>query len=304
MMSRRENEFPLTKAHFHLLFHALAGWIRTVRGDRPAHGLSTSSARARGTIYREFWTPFPKEAATIEDLETRGFLFRGGSNVSVGLTRQTVHFLDNSESLVRLNPEFAECWAQLNVEFTPSEIEAALTVAEILSYKRDLPRIAPGPAAAHQYHRFVAECIGQLFWPRLVDARIEHELHAGGKRVDIVLTNHAEEGFFHWVSIQGVPCPFVFAECKNFSDDPGNPAIDQIAGRLSDKRGRLGLLFCREIPDRERMLARCRSVLVDQNSCIFALDDHDLSRLLAARANADHEGLDHELRVRFRDLVS
>ena len=304
MTQGQDQETPLSKAHLGVLFHALAGWIRTVRGDKPTFGRSTSSARGSGSIYREFWQPFEGGEAIVEDLIRRGFLFWGHNQVSVGLTRQTVHILDNSTSLRRLNPDFAHDWSRFCGEYTSEEIEAAMIVAELLSYKRDLSGIACGPKTAHVYHRFMFECLGQLFYPRLTDGQLEHDLHSGAKRVDIVFTNSATDGFFHRLAIQRIPCPFVFVECKNYSKDPGNPEIDQLAGRLSKRRGRLGLLLCRKLRARDRVIAKCRAVLNDNKSYILALDDEDLSALLSARAKGDHDSLDLELSRRFRELVS
>ena len=99
-------------------------------------------------------------------------------------------------------------------------------------------------------------------------------MHDGLKRVDITLTNYALSGFFKWLSLH-YPCPYVFIECKNFGEEIGNPEIDQIAMRLGERRGKFGIVVCRKVDDRPKMLKRCRAVAQDEHGYILVLDDDD-----------------------------
>ena len=118
-----------------------------------------------------------------------------------------------------------------------------------------------------------------LFYPVLVDPDTQTPIHDGLKRVDITFTNYALGGFFEWLA-RHYPCPYVFIECKNFGSEIGNPEIDQIAMRLADKRGQFGIVVCRKVEDRAKMLKRCQAVAKDGHGFIIVLDDEDLKQLV------------------------
>ena len=86
-------------------------------------------------------------------------------------------------------------------------------------------------------------------------------------------------GFFQWLK-ENFPAAHVFVECKNYSADPDNPAVDQLAGRFSPSRGRFGLLVSRRVKDKSRLLARCRDTANDARGFIIPLDDDDLAELV------------------------
>ena len=121
--------------------------------------------------------------------------------------------------------------------------------------------------------------------------------------MDIVFSNVATSGFFGRLPLHGVVCPYVFVECKNYSTDPANPEVDQLAGRLDTIRGMLGILVCRLIENRETLIARCRDGL-RQGKYILVLEDKDIFELVRLRANNAQEGVDDYLDVLFRQLVS
>lgn len=68
-------------------------------------------------------------------------------------------------------------------------------------------------------------------------------------------------------------------ECKYYSGDPANPELDQLTGRFSNERGRLGLLVCRKIENRDLFAKRWRDTPQDGNGYIIALNDDDLRTL-------------------------
>src|SRR5215207_11491215 len=74
----------------------------------------------------------------------------------------------------------------------------------------------------------------------------------------LVMENGARTGIFARLhEVRGLPCAFAAIECKNFGREVGNPEIDQLAGRFSPNRGRLGILACRSFDDRARFIERC-----------------------------------------------
>jgi hypothetical protein len=186
------------------------------------------------------------------------------------------------------------------------EIETVQVEPREISYERvcdELASIAPGNEAASEYHRKMLGVLEALFYPQLWRFRKEQEVHEGRKRIDISCENNATYGFFFRLNTyHKVLCPYVFFECKNYSSDPGNPELDQLNGRFSDRRGRFGILVCRKVEDKKLMLARCRDLLNDQGSYVLVLDDEDVCALLRARQGGERMVSDY-LEDLLRELV-
>jgi len=162
--------------------------------------------------------------------------------------------------------------------------------------------VAPGNAGATRYHRAVEALLVPLLYPWLSNLAHEAEIHEGRKRVDIRFDNTATAGFFDWLGNR-YDVPFVFAECKNYAEDPDNPALDQLAGRFSPRRGTFGLLVCRTIADKATFEARCHDTANDGRGFIIGLDDVDLAALVEARGANDGSDPMRLLRRRFNRLV-
>jgi len=94
------------------LAHTFAVWIRTVRGDESINGFNTDRSKEDGTVYREFWHPYPKEP--VAELVASGYLFWGNEKVTVGVTRRGL-------SALKATPQFA----QIKDEFPEEDIAAA-----------------------------------------------------------------------------------------------------------------------------------------------------------------------------------
>lgn len=163
--------------------------------------------------------------------------------------------------------------------------------------------LVPGNDQAIAYENAAHDLLVAVFYPMLTYPVKQSVLHNGRKRVDIEFANVADEGFFKWLSIH-YRCPKVFVECKNYSSDPRNPEIDQLSGRFSDNRGKVGILLCRTIDDKELFIARCRDTADDGRGFIIPLDDADLAELVAARKEYDTQ-LDYPLlKARFDRLIN
>lgn len=162
--------------------------------------------------------------------------------------------------------------------------------------------IPVGREHADTFHGAIEELLTALFYEALVDPRRELQIHEGRKRIDITFTNVARRGFFAWVA-QHYPAGHLFVECKNYADDPANPELDQISGRFSPSRGQIGLLVCRTFHDKELFVRRCRDTANDHRGFIVALDDDDLSLLVAQRQGAGHSLEFPLLKTRFDKLI-
>lgn len=142
--------------------------------------------------------------------------------------------------------------------------------------------VTPGNDGATEYENAVEALLTALFYPALLHPFKQHPIHEGRKRVDITYTNAATTGFFQWTG-QHYPSSMVFVECKNYGKEIGNPELDQLSGRFSPNRGKVGLLVCRSLADRALALARCRDTAADDRGFILVLDDDRLAELVAER---------------------
>jgi len=148
----------------------------------------------------------------------------------------------------------------------------------------DVVSLPTGQANANHYERAIESLLSALFYPSLSNPQPQRQIHQGRKRIDITYTNVATRGFFQWLG-QHFAAPHVFVECKNYTDDPANPELDQLSGRFSSMRGKFGLLVCRTIANKELFAARCRDTAQDDRGCIVFLDDADLGDLVGLRKN-------------------
>jgi|SRR5579862_8178658 len=170
-------------------------------------------------------------------------------------------------------------------------------LAGLLSKVQSVP---PGSDGADAYHKAVEALLSALFYPNLTSPQVEYRIHDGRKRIDIAYSNVAERGVFGWIA-QHFPSAMIFVECKNYSEDPANPELDQLTGRFSPRRGKVGLLVCRTVEDRETMKARCRDAADDDRGFIVVLDDGDLGALVESYQATRVLSL---LRERFEQLIS
>lgn len=159
---------------------------------------------------------------------------------------------------------------------------------------------SPGSENAAAYHRAVESFLSASLYPALANPRIEEAIHMGRKRIDILYDNVARAGFFWWMG-QHYKAPQVVVECKNYSGDPGNPELDQIAGRFSSHRGEVGFLVVRAFEDKNLFVERCRDTALDGRGFVIPLDDKDLRELLNDRQDGSLEF--PTLRARFQRLV-
>lgn len=142
-----------------------------------------------------------------------------------------------------------------------------------------LKNIPTGKTNATEYEDLIEEILSMLFYPSLCKPSREQNIHSGRKRVDIRYINEAQKGFFRWLQ-DNYTCQYIFVECKNYGKDVENPEVDQLSGRFGPSRGLVGLLVCRSIKNKERLLERCRDTCKDNRGYIVHLDDDDIITLL------------------------
>ncbi|MDD5209843.1 MAG: hypothetical protein PHV36_10685 [Elusimicrobiales bacterium] len=166
----------------------------------------------------------------------------------------------------------------------------------------ELKRIPAGNKSATDYHRQVFGLLEVIFSPSLNYPRIEAEIDQGRKRVDIIFTNAGKQGFFSWLNkVRNIPCAYIFIECKNYSDDPGNPELDQLLGRFNVNNGKFGFIMNRRFVDKRLFIQRCRDAASKGRGHVIPLDDADVEQLLRCRLKGQSE-VEHYLGQRFYEI--
>ncbi len=110
------------------------------------------------------------------------------------------------------------------------------------------------------------------------------------------MENGARGGIFNRLpSIRHIPYSFVPIECKNYSTEITNPELDQISGRFSPVRGKVGFICCRTFEDRGLFIQRCRDTFQDERGLIVPLDDERIIQLLNLIGTGQRRRIDHQL---------
>ncbi|MFZ2975890.1 MAG: hypothetical protein WA055_04685 [Candidatus Moraniibacteriota bacterium] len=178
------------------------------------------------------------------------------------------------------------------------------TALDYKSLSEKLDSISAGGEFAADFHNHITGALTAIFYPFLMSPKKEQEIHDGRKRIDIVFQNAAHNGFFFELpNNKSVPSGYIFVECKNYSGDPKNPELDQLAGRFSVNRGRFGFLVCRSFVDKNLFIKRCKDTAQDGRGFILALDDNDIKNLLTLKSKNNLRGINDFLESRYKELV-
>ncbi len=175
---------------------------------------------------------------------------------------------------------------------------------EYETFVKRLEQIPLGDDGAAAYHSLMIGTLEAVFFPYLINPRKEEGINQNRKRIDIVFENAAQEGFFYRLNKnKNIPCQYVMVECKNYTNDPKNPELDQICGRFSANRGQFGLLLCRNIKNKKLFYDRCKDAASDRKQFVIPLDDNDIKKMIQFKGCEQSEELDAFMDIMFRKLV-
>jgi hypothetical protein len=197
--------------------------------------------------------------------------------------------------------EYRESLAEAERRGSSSDVDGPNDVVIAQALINSLQAIPPGDRGASDYHNLMIGVSEFVFFPSLMHPKKEREIHQGRKRIDILFENGASTGIFERIPrLRGLPSAYVPFECKNYTTEVENPELDQLAGRFSVNRGKLGFLCCRTFQDRLRFIERCRDTFTDGRGLIIPLDDDSVVRLLTLI----HDGQRHEIDGLLSELVA
>ena len=189
---------------------------------------------------------------------------------------------------------------------TRGAVDGEIDIAALCdAMAKSLKGISPGTKHASSFHNLMIGVIEFLFFPNLIYPTKEKEINSGRKRIDITYTNAAPDGFFYRLhTTQNVSSNMVMVECKNYSSDIANPELDQLVGRFSLNRGRLGILVARSCNDRDLFMKRCHDVAAAGNGVVVPLYDADILAMLDAIKRHKRQEIDRRLTEILNELIS
>jgi hypothetical protein len=167
-------------------------------------------------------------------------------------------------------------------------------IAEILT--EAIKSVPFGSENASTYHNLMIGILEFIFFPNLIHPIKEREINEGRKRIDILMENGAKHGIFSFLpNNRQYPCAFIAFECKNYSEDLANPELDQMIGRFSTNRGKIGFICCRKLENPTLFNKRCVDTFTDQMGLIIYLDDIRITQLLLAIKDNNRNSIDDYL---------
>lgn len=248
-----------------------------------------------------------------EHLSLGSSLVRKYKNGEKYVTKKSIEEIDppiDKEYLARFTESHPEVFQDFKnktvskIERIPGAVLEDLNANEICNYLISKLRSVPsGTKNASNYHNLIIGILELLFYPNLSSPKKEKEIHEGRKRIDIVFNNSAEDGFFYTTPSHNVtlPCPYVYVECKNYTGEVANPEIDQLSGRFSNMRGRVGILTCRVLE--ENFIKRCADTFADERGLVIPLEDSDLIKALKDYPNMGVDAIENILASKYEQIV-
>lgn len=160
-----------------------------------------------------------------------------------------------------------------------------------------------GKKDAYRYQDLIAYILKLIFEDQLTDMEVETKAWENLIRIDITFRNMVKKGFFKDIKeSHSIHCPYILIECKNYSQDVGNPQYDQLTVRLDKTVGMFGFLVVREIEDKEKCLKHCKKRLVRNKKSIIVLDDNDILNLIEAKIYNPNE-VNNILHTKLKELI-
>lgn len=265
----------------------------------------------KGYTPDKYYNHFVLEYLQNEHLRLNSTLVQRRNNGVNFVTKKSLKDFNpqSKEFLRRFTREHPEVLGQFKnqtdinslTNFEITDIDITQVIQNLI---RRLKAVPSGSDSASDFHNIMIGILELVFYPHLINPIKEREIHDGRKRIDITFDNAAKNGIFYRLSENfKIPCPFIFIECKNYSRDIVNPELDQISGRFSVNRGKIGFIICRHINDFQLFMDRCKDTFRDDRGLIIPLVDNDIILLLQNYDNWNTEFTEKFLSDRIREII-
>lgn len=165
--------------------------------------------------------------------------------------------------------------------------------------------IKAGKDDAYNFHNYCMGALEFIFYPNLTIPKKEDKINNGRKSIDITYQNSADKGFFFNIhTAQQTKSNIVMVECKNYSHDPENPELDQLAGRFSPMRGKFGILLARNFTNTNLFIERCRDTAKEDKGVIIPLADSHIEEMLNLIKNGNRDLIDDYMYEVYRKIIT
>jgi hypothetical protein len=304
------NVFDFNSFHFKSFYTNLPVINSKVKILLPLSSVRRDPELSKDKYYRDFIIEFLRAEHTHPGDSLAHVLKNGRIKVRIGdLTDKypkTVDFIyqftkEHPQILEKYKSELKRSAKKTGTKPTLVPKEKILTAVERIRVINDLK---PGNSDAGNFHKISFVNLIYIFGKRLSNPNREKEINEGRKRIDIVFDNAGTKGFFRNLSaLYNIQSPKIIVECKNYGKEIGNPEIDQLQGRLNNRRGMFGILLCRSVQNRKAMTQRCRDIVADNKGYIIVLDDSEISILLKLKESSKESEIDTFLTKKLDELI-
>lgn len=187
---------------------------------------------------------------------------------------------------------------------SPKKIIKAKSIDFLDQYKNTLKTIITGKIQALEYQELIFQILKKIFEGKLRKPVLEDTSFAPHQRIDITFTNTRENGFFKELD-QGyhIQCPKIYIECKNYSEDIGNPAFEQISGRFGKRKGMFGIIICRKIKNLKKSYERSKMYAASKEEYILLFTDNDINKLINFKLKKLDDKIDDYLDDKLKKLL-
>ena len=198
------------------------------------------------------------------------------------VTRGARELLRDSGVVIRSRRSFRDLWSDFWNTSAPDCEDPGLTdranqLIEALS------RVLPGRANYPDYERVCCEILEYIFCPELGRPDPQSYTVNRSQRRDVVMDNHAEQGF--WARIrERYHADYMVAEMKNNTGSVSNSSVWQLAAYMKEKGvGLFGLLIARNGVSRGVANYAIIDQWVHSNKMVVPLSNEDLIRMIRLR---------------------
>lgn len=265
--------------------------------------------------YHEYYSKFVLEFLQAENLRADTSLVELLKNGRRRVTKKSLQkkhpltkdfLFQFSEDNPQVLQDYKEHARTQSSFLTDEELERAQHASRLLdidSIIGKLREIQSGPNDAFPYSKVIQGALEAIFYPQLYNFKAEQREYEGRKRIDIVANNTMSGGFFSELNtLHHIHCPYILIECKNYAEDIANRDFDQLTGRFDKAISNFGILVCRHIKDKTKMLQSAKDILRSGRGHILVLEDSDIIEMLQNRKAGDYSAISSYMGNKLREI--
>lgn len=165
------------------------------------------------------------------------------------------------------------------------DAESFVTIGDILYYDLSVLETGKRKKVAYKYEKLIKQIINYIFKNnfKVSVSKTQYPLHKGKIKIDLRADWRENSTFKAILDSHNLNSTFVPIECKNYTEDIGNPELGQIFLRHHKDYRHFGIMTCRAIKDSEKIKDSLYVFYNDHGFLVIILDDEDMKTLLKLR---------------------